>query len=259
MTALSRKEGGGRKGERKGEKEGGREKGGKVRKKEGKGGGGRMVYHAQNIHWPLSLPECEFPTLSFLYPVKLIEHILLTHWVCEWSKQRLVTSPYHPPHTHLELDSIDLRSNTSLDELTVWCQLTFPSLPPEMLALFGFWSTVAHVFSARLFLLSLICLPLFISVLSYYRNAPAVSLWYSNFPPLTFLLMSSSPMTLNTICIWKMAHLSTPSPRPSAKFQVHMSTHVSDISTSIPTLPFKIDGSKTELILPPTPQYFLLL
>lgn len=38
MTALSRKEGGGRKGERKGGKEGGKEKGGKVRKKEGKGG-----------------------------------------------------------------------------------------------------------------------------------------------------------------------------------------------------------------------------
>lgn len=162
------------------------------------------------------------------------------------------------PPTRLELDSIDLRSNTSLNKHMVWCQLNFPSLPPEMLALLGFWSTIAHVSFARLFLLSLICLLLFISVISYYRNAPAVSLWYSSFPPLTLLLMSSSPMTLNTICIWKMAHLSTPSPRPSAKFQVHMSTHGSDISTSLSTLHFKIDGSKTEHILPPTPQYFLL-
>lgn len=132
----------------------------------------------------------------------------------------------------------------------VWCQLTFPSLLPETLALLGFQSTIAHVFSARLLLLSLVCLFVFISDISYYRNAPAVSLWNSSFPPLTILVISSSPVTLNTISLWKIAYLSTSIPRLSTKFQAHISIHVSDISTYVSILPFKIDKPKTKLMLP---------
>lgn len=128
----------------------------------------------------------------------------------------------------------------------------FHSLLLLTFALLGFRSAIALVFSARLLLLSLVCLLLFISDISYYRNAPAVSLWNSPFPPLTLLPMSSSPMTLNTICTWKIAHLSTSSPRPSTKFQALISSHVSDIPTSISTPHFKIDRSKTKAILPHT-------
>lgn len=47
----------------------------------------------------------------------------------------------------------------------------------------------------------------------------------------------------------QIAHLSTSSPRHSPKFQACISVHVSDISTSVSVRHFKMDRSKTKLIL----------
>lgn len=134
----------------------------------------------------------------------------------------------------------------------VWRQLDIHSFLPETLSSLAS-SPSWLVFSARLLFLSLLCLLLFTSDVSYCWKSPAVSLSNSPFPPLTLLVISSRPMALNTLSSWKTAQISTSGwGRLSPKFQTYISTHIFGISTYISKWYFKTDQSKTKLWPPHT-------